>query len=71
MARLEPVSWSWFEDCTPWASKDLYRGKHPYMVRGEIRIMIPNPHRQQVSVDLPRRILQQAEVTREEWEKVE
>ena len=41
------------------------------MARGEIRIPIPNPHRQQVSVDLLRRILQQAEVTREEWEKVE
>ena len=49
----------------------LYRGKHPYMVRGEIRVTIPNPHRQQVSVDLLSRILRQAAVTREEWEPVE
>ena len=41
------------------------------MVRGNVRVTIPNPHRQEVGVDLLSRILRQAQITREEWERVE
>jgi len=42
-------------------------GRHMFMLRGEHRLIIPNPHRHEISVDLLRRILKQAEVSREEW----
>ena len=42
-------------------------GRHEFMVRGSTRLVVPNPHRQDVRVDLLVRILRQAGVTREEW----
>ena len=73
MARLGPV---WWKDLVRKLHAlgfegPLHRGKHPYMVRGKIRVTIPNPHREQISVDLLSRILRQAEVMREEWETAE
>jgi predicted RNA binding protein YcfA (HicA-like mRNA interferase family) len=46
-------------------------GKHLYMLKGNLRLAIPNPHKQEISIDLLTRILKQAGITREEWmEKV-
>ncbi|KKT30643.1 MAG: YcfA family protein [Parcubacteria group bacterium GW2011_GWA1_44_13] len=42
-------------------------GKHPYMIRGNLVITIPNPHKKDISVDLLTRILRQAGVTSKEW----
>jgi predicted RNA binding protein YcfA (HicA-like mRNA interferase family) len=42
-------------------------GRHEFMVRGDIRLIVPNPHRQEISTDLLVRILRQAGVSREEW----
>ena len=42
-------------------------GRHPYMVRGDIVITIPNPHRKEISVDLLTRLLWQAGISRDEW----
>lgn len=42
-------------------------GKHPYMVRGDMVVTIPNLHRGNVGVDLLQRILHHAGVSREEW----
>ena len=42
-------------------------GRHELMVRGSLRLALPNPHRQDVGVDLLVRILRQAGVTWEEW----
>ena len=42
-------------------------GRHPYMVRGNIVVTIPNSHRGDVSIDLLQRILRHAGVSREEW----
>jgi predicted RNA binding protein YcfA (HicA-like mRNA interferase family) len=44
-------------------------GKHSYMVRGDLVLTIPNPHRQEIGVDLLRRILQQADVSHQEWDE--
>lgn len=42
-------------------------GRHEFMVRGSVRLIVPNPHRQEISADLLVRILRQAGVSREEW----
>lgn len=44
--------------------------KHQFMVRGTLRLRIPNPHRGDVSADLLARILRQAGISREEWERL-
>ncbi len=45
-------------------------GKHQYMVRSQKRVRIPNPHQGDIGRGLLSRILQQAGVPREEWEKL-
>ena len=42
-------------------------GRHEFLVRGAVRLILPNPHRQEISTDLLARILRQAGVSREEW----
>ena len=44
-------------------------GKHPYIVKGNLMVTIPNPHEKEISVDLLMRLLRQAGISREEWEK--
>ena len=44
-------------------------GKHPYMIKGELVLTIPNPHPEDISVDLIMRIIRQAGILREEWLK--
>jgi predicted RNA binding protein YcfA (HicA-like mRNA interferase family) len=46
------------------------RGKHQAMYRNELRVVIPNPHRSEVSKNLLAMILRQAGISREEWEKL-
>lgn len=43
-------------------------GRHEFLVRNEIRLILPNPHRTQISVGLLTRLLVQGGVTRDEWE---
>ncbi|HWQ69168.1 MAG TPA: type II toxin-antitoxin system HicA family toxin [Patescibacteria group bacterium] len=42
-------------------------GRHQFMLRGDRRLILPNPHRDDISVDLLVRLLRQSGVTREEW----
>jgi len=69
VAELSPVSWA-----------DLVRrlrklgfdgpyqgGKHPYMIKGNLVLTIPNPHRRDIGVALLSRILRRASITKEEW----
>lgn len=42
-------------------------GKHPYMIKGQITLAIPNPHEGEMSRDLLVRLLRQAGITRAEW----
>ena len=42
-------------------------GKHLFMVKGERRLAIPNPHRQEIGVALLSRILRQAGIDRGAW----
>jgi len=45
-------------------------GKHEFLVKGEIRLILPNPHQSEISKDLLARILRQANISRVEWEKL-
>ena len=44
-------------------------GKHQFMVRGSATLRIPNPHQGDIGRELLSRILRQAGVDRETWEK--
>jgi predicted RNA binding protein YcfA (HicA-like mRNA interferase family) len=45
-------------------------GKHQFMVKGELKIRVPNPHQAgDISDSLLAEILRQAEVSKEEWKK--
>lgn len=43
-------------------------GKHLIMVRGQLRLVIPNIHGSEIGSDLLSRILHQAGISREDWE---
>ena len=43
-------------------------GKHQFLVRGTVRLILPNPHSSEIGPSLLARILQQPGVTRDEWE---
>ena len=43
-------------------------GKHPFMIKKDLVLTIPNPHRGEIGKGLLARILRQAGITREEWE---
>lgn len=45
-------------------------GKHQYMVKGELKLALPNPHRGEVGRELLARILRQAGIGRDEWRQV-
>jgi predicted RNA binding protein YcfA (HicA-like mRNA interferase family) len=46
-------------------------GSHEYMVRGQHKIFIPNPHGGDISKGLLLRILRQAGISKDEWETME
>jgi len=43
-------------------------GKHPFMVKENLTLTIPNPHQKDIGRELLARILRQAGVSKEEWE---
>jgi predicted RNA binding protein YcfA (HicA-like mRNA interferase family) len=45
-------------------------GKHEFLVKGNLRLTLPNPHMGEVSKVLLSRILKQAGISRKEWEKL-
>ena len=42
-------------------------GRHLFMVRGKLKVRIPNPHRGEVSKGLLAEVLRQAGITADEW----
>ncbi len=46
------------------------RGKHAFLVKDGRRLTIPNPHRGDVDWSLMKRILQQAGVDPDDWDRV-
>lgn len=46
-------------------------GKHSYMVRGQLKLVVPNPHHgEAISRDLLTRVLRQAGIDKDEWEEL-
>ena len=69
MSKLSPISWRQlvqrlrelgFEG--PYAG-----GRHPQMRRGDLTLILPNPHTGDIGPGFLRHLLQQAAVSREEW----
>jgi predicted RNA binding protein YcfA (HicA-like mRNA interferase family) len=71
MAELSPVSWrNLVGRLRKFGFDGHYQGgKHPYMIKGNLVLTIPNPHRRDIGVALLSRILRSAGVTEEEWMK--
>jgi hypothetical protein len=44
-------------------------GKHEFMVKGRLRLRIPNPHGSDISAPLIRRMLREAGISEEDWEQ--
>ncbi|MCU0544623.1 MAG: type II toxin-antitoxin system HicA family toxin [Oscillatoriaceae cyanobacterium Prado104] len=45
-------------------------GKHQYMIKGELKLTIPNPHQGDISQALLARMLRQGNITRDDWEEL-
>ena len=43
-------------------------GRHLFMVKGELKVRVPNPHKSDISKHLLSEILRQAGISNEEWE---
>jgi len=70
MSRLSPVSWNELVrrlHALGFEGPYTGRGPHPIMLRGTARLVIPNPHRGDISVDLIKKILRQGEIDRNDW----
>ncbi|MGB5830862.1 MAG: type II toxin-antitoxin system HicA family toxin [Thiohalocapsa sp.] len=51
--------------CGPYAG-----GRHEYLLRGNRKIFVPNPHEGDIGRHLLARILRQAAISRDEWERL-
>jgi predicted RNA binding protein YcfA (HicA-like mRNA interferase family) len=56
--RLKKLGWS-----GPYAG-----GKHQFMYKGDVTIVLPNPHQSDIGKELLARILRQAGISREDWQ---
>ena len=45
-------------------------GRHQFMYKGVVSIVLPNPHQSDIGRELLSRILRQAGISREDWEKL-
>ena len=69
MPKLAPVSWIRFvKRMREFGYRGPFQeGKHPYLVKGNLSVTIPNPHEGDISPDLLSRILRQAGINRSLW----
>ncbi len=71
MTKLSPIS---FKELVKKLKKYGYQGpysggKHLYMIKENIRITMPNPHKKDISVDLILKILKHARISKDDWVK--
>jgi predicted RNA binding protein YcfA (HicA-like mRNA interferase family) len=69
VAELSPVSWpNLVRRLRKLGFDGPYQGgKHPYMIKDNLVLTVPNPHHNIIGLALLSRILRQADVTKEEW----
>jgi len=46
-------------------------GKHQFMIKDDITLTIPNPHKGDIGRELLARILRQAGISRKKWQKLD
>ena len=69
MPGLRPISWRELVH----RLKELHfegpfsGGRHPYMIKGDLVLTIPNPHRGDIGIELLKRILKQAQLSPKAW----
>jgi len=68
-AQLKPVSWKILvRKLSSLGFNGPYAGgKHNFMVRGDLRLTIPNPHAGDINVSLLNEILSRGNISRQEW----
>jgi predicted RNA binding protein YcfA (HicA-like mRNA interferase family) len=44
--------------------------KHQFMTRGDTYLIIPNPHKGDIAVNLLNRLLKQANISKKDWENL-
>jgi len=69
VAELRPLGW---QDLIKRLNRlgfdgPYHGGKHPYMIKGDLVLTVPNPHRKEIGVPLLSKILKQAQVSKEAW----
>jgi len=69
VSKLSPVSYAELVERLRLLGFDgpYMGGKHPYMLKDNISLTIPNPHSKVIGIDLLSRILKQAGIDRDEW----
>lgn len=69
MPKLNPISWRELVTTlkAPGFIGPYEGGKHPYRVKGDLVLTLSNPHKQEISVDLLKRLLRQADIDRYTW----
>jgi predicted RNA binding protein YcfA (HicA-like mRNA interferase family) len=69
LAKLSPVTWpELIKGLRSFGFDGPFQGgKHPYMVKDDFVLTIPNQHRSEISVDLLTRILKHANINRDAW----
>lgn len=45
-------------------------GKHPFMIKGALKLRIPNDHGVDIRPALLKEIFRQADISNDEWEKI-
>jgi len=67
--RLTPVSWDTLvrKLCNMTFEGPYRGGKHYFMLKGDFRLTIPNPHPEDIGVPLLKEILKRAGISREQW----
>jgi predicted RNA binding protein YcfA (HicA-like mRNA interferase family) len=46
-------------------------GKHAFMLKGDLTLAIPNPHKGDIGRELLGRVLRQAGISRDDWEALD
>ncbi len=69
MPKLNPISWSELVATLKALGfiGPYEGGKHPYMLKDDLVLTLPNPHKQEISFDLLKRLLRQADIDRSTW----
>lgn len=45
-------------------------GKHQFMIKGNLRLRIPNPHKKEIGKNLLKTIVNEAQISLKIWEKL-